>query len=1643
MIKKLTLFAYMFIFCCLAAVTLNAQCPPNIDFEQGNFNNWQTSTGSVRDSSSVNVVTLTPSGVTSGRHTLITAASATAVDLYGGFPVLCPNGSGYSVKLGNNQNGKQAERISYTFTVPSQNDFSLVYNYAVVFQDPNHRSYEQPRFTAKVFDVASNQYITCASFEYIATDSLPGFQSVTVGGTVVRYKSWTPVSINLRGYAGKVIRLEFTTADCTLGAHFGYAYLDVACASIISGDNPYCKGKTSISLSGPFGFQNYKWSMNNFATKIDTARTITLTPPPPINTPLELILIPYSGFGCRDTIHTFIRENPLPIVNAGSDKFVCKGTPVQIGTPALPSTSYSWSSIISKDSTLAQPFVTPSTTTDYYLTAKSDTSRCINKDTVRVTPHVVDTSMRVTGLGNSCRATSVHAEFQLLSPPQNIQWYMNGVPVSGATSATYATDSVGLYYAVVKDSFCTDTTRKIYLSKTSSTVIGFNVNQASQCMRSNSFVFTNTTTSSDSLQYYWSFSDGGTATTVNATHTYLAPGVYEVRLIAVNSLGCPDTLIKTVEVFPMPVAIFSVPLTHCIPDSIFRFTNQTTLGSGTASYQWSFGDGGTSTEVSPSHAYSTPGVYNVRLIAISNNGCTDTLYRTVTLYPKPIAAFTVNNASQCFSQNSFTFTNTSTVAGTTTYLWSFGDGGTSTATNPSHIYTTQGTDTVKLVVTSGEGCKDSIFHVVNTYPKPVAGFNVNTVQCLPDINFVFTNTSSGALTYQWSFGDGGGSSAVNPSYAYSAAGTYTVRLIVTGSGGCRDTIIKSVTLQPRATPGFTINAAMQCQYHNSFTFYNTSTQGVVSTYLWQFGDGTTSVVRSPSHFYTNPGTYIVKLVVTSGTSCKDSISRTVNVYPMPEAGYTMNAVQCLPNNNFTFTNTSTLSNGSSTYQWSFGDGRTSTGISPMHVYTNPGTFTTKLVVVSNHGCRDSIVKTVTLYPKAIAGFTVNSASQCFNKNVFTFTNTSSTVGATSYLWQFGDSITSTATSPLHIYTSIGTYSVMLIATSGNGCKDTLSRTVNVYAKPNLAFSANSATQCLAGNKFVFANASSILTGSVSYKWYFGDGVTSPLTSPTHVYAAAGTYLVKLVATSNNGCIDSLALTVRVNPSPTASFSVNDSNQCMNGSNFKFTNSSSSPTVAPIYTWSFGDGGNSAFISPSHVYSTADTFTVTLVANLNGCKDSASHTVVVYPKPILAFTVNAASQCLSDRFVFTNGSSISSGSVVAYQWYFGDGSILYGTNPDHIYADTGTYVVKLVATSNKGCKDSIAQTMTVKPSPTASFTVNDSTQCVNGNNFLFTNTSVSPSGTPVYSWMFGDGGTAADASPTHIYSTAGSFNAILIANTNGCEDTAIKSVIVYPKPELSFNINNDQQCLVGNDFKFINTSTISSGTMTYLWSFGDGGTATTTNTSHVYASPGNRNVKLVATSNNLCKDSLSLPVVVFDQLPPPVVSVDSASIGATTVTFTWLPVIGATGYQVSVNNSPFTTPSSGVNGLIHVVTNLTALQSISFRVRAIGVSSCRTSDPATISVTTITDVIYIPNTFTPNGDGNNDYLTVYCNAMKSVKMAVFTQWGQKLSESTDLVKSWDGTYNGKLQPTGVYVYVATITLNDNSVVVKKGTVNLIR
>lgn len=185
------------------------------------------------------------------------------------------------------------------------------------------------------------------------------------------------------------------------------------------------------------------------------------------------------------------------------------------------------------------------------------------------------------------------------------------------------------------------------------------------------------------------------------------------------------------------------------------------------------------------------------------------------------------------------------------------------------------------------------------------------------------------------------------------------------------------------------------------------------------------------------------------------------------------------------------------------------------------------------------------------------------------------------------------------------------------------------------------------------------------------------------------------------------------------------------------------------------------------------------------------------------------------------------------------------------------------------------------------------------------------------------------------------------------------------------------------------------------------------------------------------------IAVLNQLAAPVVQADSAASGADFLVFTWSAVPGATGYEVSVNGGPFAPPSSGTSGLTHRVSGLPPFQQVTLQVRAISLLACQQSAPGSATAGTRTNMVFIPNTFTPNGDGRNDRWLVYSNVIRSMHLLIFNQWGEKVFESNNQQDGWDGTYKGKAQPVGVYIYVSKIALTDGSVVDKKGSINLVR
>jgi uncharacterized repeat protein (TIGR01451 family) len=422
--------------------------------------------------------------------------------------------------------------------------------------------------------------------------------------------------------------------------------------------------------------------------------------------------------------------------------------------------------------------------------------------------------------------------------------------------------------------------------------------------------------------WQWDFGDGNSASVQNPTHTYSTPGFYNVCLYATNSCGRIDTTCQ------------GLPVNCITPTSAFSSSINLTaasfsdLSSGAATtWLWDFGDGNSSTSANPSHTYAGSGTYTVCLIAGGTCGA-DTSCQTVTATcPAHTAGF--SSSVNLLSAN---FTNSS--AGGTTYLWTFGDGNSSTAANPSHSYAQAGTYTVCLVSTNS--CdSDSICQTVTaTCLAPGAAFN-NTVSG-PTASFT-DQTAGNPSSWLWTFGDGGSSTLQNPVYTYTNPGTYTVCLIATNNCDA-DTSCLSVTIAcavPNAAYGNTVNGPTAA--------FTDLSSGAPTAWYWTFGDGGSSAAQNPSHTYQSAGTYTVCLVATSICG-SDSICNSVTITcATPFASFSAQQLGATISFNDQTNNTPTL------WAWDFGDGNSSTLQNPSHTYTSSGSFTACLIASNSCG----------------------------------------------------------------------------------------------------------------------------------------------------------------------------------------------------------------------------------------------------------------------------------------------------------------------------------------------------------------------------------------------------------------------------------------------------------------------------------------------------------------------------------------------------------------------------------------------------------------------------------------------------------------------------------------------------------------------
>ena len=970
--------------------------------------------------------------------------------------------------------------------------------------------------------------------------------------------------------------------------------------------------------------------------------------------------------------------------------------------------------------------------------------------------------------------------------------------------------------------------------------------------------FNDATTGGTPTHWKWDLGNGTTSFLQNPSVTYFAPGEYDIKLVVSNSTGADSiTKFEHITVFDKPTINFSANnVTGCFPMPV-TFTDLSNPGSGEMlSWQWDFGDGFSSTEQNPNHTYTSGGNYNVSLRATNEFGCSMSVTRPqyIKVDAGSKAGFTNTQPTNCTAPININFTNTSTGTAPLTYLWDFGDGVTSTEINPSHNYSNAGSFTVRLISTNTSGCSDTLVKpnaiVIGTVR---ANFTVPETICAGTPS-IFTNTSTptgvGAI---WNFGDGTTSTQESPSKTYTIPGTYTIKLVST-SGNCGDSLTRNIVVLSKPTTNFTSSTTSSCQYPLTVTFANSSSNAL--TYLWDFGDGTTSTLENPTHTYTSPGSFTVKLTSTNSNGCAETLSMpefisitppAVSINELPQEG-------CAPLS-WTFTSNVTSSEPITSYLWDFGDSTTSTEIEPTHVF-GAGIFDITLRVTTASGCTDSvkIVEGIKSGIKPIPAFDATPRLTCVRTPV-AFSD--STIGDVDrWLWDFGDGGTSTLQNPTHKYKDTGNFTIKLFVWN-NGCEDSLIVTDFIRIDPPVAILRNAFT-CSDPMTQNFTNRSIAAT---SILWDFGNGQTSTESNPVYVYPGPGRFRVSLIAYNEiTGCSDTAYKNVQI-MNEKANFSTPNTIICKKLPAV-FTADADASLVS-TYSWNFGDGGVGTGKTVTHSYQNAGSYTVTLIVkNLNGCYDTLKKVnYVLVNGPTAKFQPSVPGSCNMTTIGFTDQST-TDGTNALNSWMFdyGDGiRDTYNSGPfQHLYSTPGNYNVTLLVRDALGCTDSITKTNAVKISnPRADFTSPDSLTCP-GRTITFTNRSSGPGLT--YLWNFGDDSTSTIKNPTHEYAADGNYTITLtVVDTYGCSSTIVKSnYIKIVTPEPAFTVSDTLGTCPPLIVNFTNAA---SNYTSYIWDFGDGSTSTALNPSHFYANPGVYNAVLSATGPGGCTSQRTKQIVV--------------------------------------------------------------------------------------------------------------------------------------------------------------------------------------
>lgn len=948
----------------------------------------------------------------------------------------------------------------------------------------------------------------------------------------------------------------------------------------------------------------------------------------------------------------------------------------------------------------------------------------------------------------------------------------------------------------------------------------------------------------------WDYGDGSGGEGSTTTHIYTTTGKFNVTLTVENEFGCSRSLSisNLIEIYPIVNAEFDFKASNSCQGPFRVSFSDSSKGPGITSFNWSFGDGATSTLRNPTHVYQNQGTYSVRLIATNTLGCSDTIIKNVTVSTTAITADFSAPDTVCKNQSFQLLNQSRPTSGIDSVKWIISNGLVITGANPSVSIADSGLFTIRLVAFSGL-CTDTISKTIFVKNGPDIDFTSNVIgSCAPPLTVNFSSTVNNGTVLRWNLGNGSSSTVPNPSTTYTRAGNFSVTLVARSPNGCTDSLTRPSFI--RIVPPAIVNIP-PLYYEGCFPYtahfrpkVNTFTP--ITRWEWDFGDGRTSTDSFPTVTYTVKGQYLVKLKVFTDNGCVDSVTTIIKGGLKPKFDFSATPLIVCPEEVVEFNDT--IKQSFEWLEWQFGDGGKSSMQDPTYMYKDTGYMTVKLIV-SDFGCIDTLTKENYIYVSPpIARF--NTPLNCDSQFVRRFIDNS--ILPLTWLWDFGNGDTSTLQHPVVVYKDTGRYEVTLTVSYGDCIHQTSQPILVLNEKPDFEYTFNQECYEVTG-RFV-ARGDSLQHNNIAlYEWFFGNqpAISTTDSVVTKSFTENEDITVRLKITDLNGCSSEISKKVEIRLKGTRpTIKLPFKFACIN-QEVVIHDSTIVTGISPIKLWrlNWGDGTINTFNSPQfkHTYRDSGLYDLTLtIEDENGCIDSVKQVGAIRVlDPVARFYSPDSIICKNAPVRMFNQSV---GLGLRYHWNFGQGDTSILPAPITRYDSNGLYTVVLKITDTAGCQSSFSRENYLNVGGLkANFDMNDSTASCPPLRVVFTNKSA---GANRYVWHFGNGNTSVLANPVQTYTLAGVFPVKLFIEGNGkCVDSVIKRVVIRgPQGEFSYGP------LSGCPPLKVDFNSTANNVQRFIWDYSDGQTNFTTDSfsTHTYLNPGNYRPRVILEDGDNCR-----------------------------------------------------------------------------------------------------------------------------------------------------------------------------------------------